>query len=1226
LSEASNDLLPSLVPEARHGRPGKTRDAAMAAAQQDPVDRGNHLLSAVYASLSIGEPREALRLLDTIQSGGDESTARRARASRAWAQMLDGNWYPGNTGGELPPHWPEGLTAIDRVEPGDAGTMLVEGCAAFGPCMVLTSRTLLIDVARNTPSAAGQMLQLGVQRLETFAALAAHVQAYSAGTWALAAKADLQWRAGQDDAAREALKRIRQVCADVGDAIGLANAWMIEGDRLATPLSSPEALGFILSGGAARVAPPAPDEIQAQHAYVQAAAALAQADAPVARAAVELRLAFLAGRNDDFEAQRQHLDQCEAWCRDAGDVAGLYLVTVHRWLADIARGDLNLVRSIAPLEWAKPHGPVAEIADWAATRGSLTWCTGLGRLLQRSGEAFAAKREFESAEIAYRLAAHLVPLNGALVRWTIPEALATLDQQRGLTTRALVRHLQTLESLPPPIAPEIDGPAWMKDLEVTLGLLSVPSGVSGVTEIGIRIIERGEQRLNTLLDIAGMARSPDALALSDPQSVLAAAAAAQQAELSSMLGGQSKPAGSEQILLALAASMIEQSLLTVPALIALLRARHAERAGWDPGAEQWYRTSVERAASAGPEARWLEILILEVWGKRTEARAALDIALQERRLNNATLATLAVRVRAYEAAEALLGELPDHTGQPSSDWRDLTGPAEVASARGHDDTALALIARALDAFENTIYGLIRDADRVAACDDVSAAALYLLASRIHLQLAKNRCHDKEASAEARAHAFAMADRNRALALPREIPSDGPVTAEPLRRWQQAATEHATAYQRLLTALTFGDGQVASLTEVLSGAERALSGVEATLTHAQQETIAAARQVPAFTADNIRDALPAGTCLIEYQVVGRDYIVYAVTHAEIDARECRLEQGTFEGRVSRFVRACAADAASPEAEELASILLMPFSDILSRHKRVIIVPTGPLNTLPFHVLPFSGGPLGETHVVSYLPAASLLLRGAVDRPLAGGDTLVVGDPAFDQVTHPALPRLAGAAIEAQAVAAIYHVEAYVDVHATEASLRPLLRGRSLLHFAAHGRLDDIAPNTSSIVLAGKDELTVSDLVGLDLGADLAVLSACDTGRGTTTMGGDLVGLTRGLLAAGVRRSVVSLWPVDDVAACVTMTAFHQRLKRGTAPAQALAQAQCDIRRLSGAEIADRYRALGGVLAHGDRSLRRKGGSALRLSAFPEVDTEDDRPAESKDGSRTSIWAPFILVGA
>jgi CHAT domain-containing protein len=334
--------------------------------------------------------------------------------------------------------------------------------------------------------------------------------------------------------------------------------------------------------------------------------------------------------------------------------------------------------------------------------------------------------------------------------------------------------------------------------------------------------------------------------------------------------------------------------------------------------------------------------------------------------------------------------------------------------------------------------------------------------------------------------------------------------------------------------------------------------------------------------------------------------------------------------NRFLRACAGGTdAAAEAETLARVLLEPFAAVLEDAERVIVVPSSAINSVPFQLLPFGGEPLGATRVVSYLPAAALLARCGVDRPLAEGPTLVIGDPAFDAASHPNLRRLAGAAVEARAVAKLYASDAvFTDADAREADLRRALSGRALVHVAAHGRLDEIAPNTSSIVLAGSDELTVSDLIGLHIGADLAVLSACDTGRGTTTLGGDLVGLARGLTAAGVQRCVVSLWPVDDVAACVTMVAFHRRVKAGIAPARALAEAQREIRSLSGAEIAERYRALGGTLASGSRAVRRTAHGATRtLPAFPEVDAEEaDTPVESQGGHLPSIWAPFVLIGA
>src|SRR5262249_29126148 len=134
-----------------------------------------------------------------------------------------------------------------------------------------------------------------------------------------------------------------------------------------------------------------------------------------------------------------------------------------------------------------------------------------GRLLQRSGQKWVAAGDFDRAEIVYRLATHLVSLNGEVARWTIPEALAELDTRRNLITRALVRQLQTLDLLPLPRPPVLNDPSWLQDLHLTLGLLNVPTGVIGAGEIAIRVIERAEQRLNALLDAAGIAHAPDAI-------------------------------------------------------------------------------------------------------------------------------------------------------------------------------------------------------------------------------------------------------------------------------------------------------------------------------------------------------------------------------------------------------------------------------------------------------------------------------------------------------------------------------------------------------------------------------------------------------------------------------------------------------------------------------------------------------------------------------------------
>ncbi len=134
--------------------------------------------------------------------------------------------------------------------------------------------------------------------------------------------------------------------------------------------------------------------------------------------------------------------------------------------------------------------------------------------------------------------------------------------------------------------------------------------------------------------------------------------------------------------------------------------------------------------------------------------------------------------------------------------------------------------------------------------------------------------------------------------------------------------------------------------------------------------------------------------------------------------------------------------------------------------------------------------------------------------------------------------------------------------------PQLSQYRFLHFATHGFADPNNPELSGIVLsqfldkqakpADKGYLRLGDIFNLDFGADLIVLSACDTGVGKDVNGEGLVGLTRGLMYAGAERVAVSLWQVDDMGAPELMQEFYtQMLKQGKSPAVALRAAQLKL---------------------------------------------------------------------
>jgi CHAT domain-containing protein len=126
----------------------------------------------------------------------------------------------------------------------------------------------------------------------------------------------------------------------------------------------------------------------------------------------------------------------------------------------------------------------------------------------------------------------------------------------------------------------------------------------------------------------------------------------------------------------------------------------------------------------------------------------------------------------------------------------------------------------------------------------------------------------------------------------------------------------------------------------------------------------------------------------------------------------------------------------------------------------------------------------------------------------------------------------------------------------------------LHFATHGLPNNRHPELSALVLSRYNRqgqaiealLRARDLAGLELCADLVVLSACRTALGHEISGEGLVGLTQAFFLAGAKRVVASYWSVNDAATAELMIRFYEgHLKKGMAPAAALRRAQLGILR-------------------------------------------------------------------
>jgi CHAT domain-containing protein/tetratricopeptide (TPR) repeat protein len=235
-----------------------------------------------------------------------------------------------------------------------------------------------------------------------------------------------------------------------------------------------------------------------------------------------------------------------------------------------------------------------------------------------------------------------------------------------------------------------------------------------------------------------------------------------------------------------------------------------------------------------------------------------------------------------------------------------------------------------------------------------------------------------------------------------------------------------------------------------------------------------------------------------------------------------------------------------ADRLDAMLLGPFAHQLDG-RALVVIPTGPLQSLPWSVLRSCAD-----RPVTVAPSAALWRAAQRREPGAPGP-----EPgAAGQVTVASGPGLPGARAEAEAVAAIYRTAALVDSSATVDAVAEGLSRANLVHLAAHGYVRADNPLFSSLRLAD-GPLTVFDLERLERVAPTLVLAACDSGRPVVRAGDELLGFSASLLSLGAQQLVGSVVPIPDAETAPLMVAFHRQLAAGRHVAGALSRAQSQL---------------------------------------------------------------------
>lgn len=236
-----------------------------------------------------------------------------------------------------------------------------------------------------------------------------------------------------------------------------------------------------------------------------------------------------------------------------------------------------------------------------------------------------------------------------------------------------------------------------------------------------------------------------------------------------------------------------------------------------------------------------------------------------------------------------------------------------------------------------------------------------------------------------------------------------------------------------------------------------------------------------------------------------------------------------------------------------LLIEPVRDWLPTdpNEHIVFVPHGVLFFVPFPALqnPTTGKYLVDEHTIRAAPNLRSLYISR-QREHRRGKALVVGNPKTAQVD------LAGAALEATTIAQFFEtkqrsVDKFINGDISKEQVLKKIRDAEIIHLATHGTLDTDSSGSDNtlkqfagaIALSpqGNDNglLTASEILDLNLNADLVVLSACDTGKGPLTAGG-VIGLPLSFGLARVPNVIVSLWAVRDTPTSKLMMEFYDQL--------------------------------------------------------------------------------------
>jgi len=357
-------------------------------------------------------------------------------------------------------------------------------------------------------------------------------------------------------------------------------------------------------------------------------------------------------------------------------------------------------------------------------------------------------------------------------------------------------------------------------------------------------------------------------------------------------------------------------------------------------------------------------------------------------------------------------------------------------------------------------------------------------------------------------------------------------------------------------------------------------------------------------------------LIEYAVTGRSVFIFVLTPKAFHVHRADREI-LGDVKYLRELHGLTAESFAAHAYKLYRGLIEPVKPYFAA-KRLLVVPDADLYYLNFEVLIsgqreklFSRMPyLIRSYDLSYLLSATSAMQFKEAFRRKSTDRALLFTPVFtDEMKANYRKGLPGQEVDdylylyrqpfalqaALRIGRFVTHDLYAEQQAQERVFKQLAPEYRILHFGTHAEVNNQSPLQSRLFFAkalADDTLNTDDgylyayeIYAMQLRAELAVLTACETGAGAWRNGEGAISLAHSFMHAGCPSVVMSLWKIDEQASTDIITTFYEFLADGEGKSEALRKAKLRWIRGGNERLAHPYYWAGLALIGDDAPIYR-----------------------------------------